>query len=66
MNEPQKKRIEKFLSPETDKSGKDLHATSGFVEVGNFPLDRLKRGLRSVFGGMPDIVLSHQKPDEEK
>lgn len=65
MNEPQKKRIEKYLSPEDEKMTKELRASGGFVEVGNFPLDRLRHGLRKIFPGLPDIVLTHEKTGEE-
>jgi hypothetical protein len=66
MNEPRKKRLEKLLSPETEKTGKELDATGGFVEVGNHPFEKLRRGLRSIFPGMPDIVLSNKETDEDE
>jgi hypothetical protein len=66
MNEPQKKRIEKLLSPENQNTEKELDTAGGFVEAGNHPFDRFRRGLRSMFPGMPDIVLSKQKPTDEE
>ena len=49
------KRIEKYLAPDKDRDKSDKRLTGGYVQTDNQPYDRLRRSLKRVFPGYPDV-----------
>ena len=65
MDESKKSKIEKMFLPNEGEDFKhDQDPGEDIVEIGNHPYDRLRRGLRRVFPGMPDLIFSKDKEKE--
>jgi hypothetical protein len=65
MDESKKRKLEKlFLPNEGEDLTQDQKDGEDIVEVGNHPYDRLRRGLRRAFPGMPDLIFSKDKKKE--
>ena len=60
------KRIEKYLAPDKDRVKNDKGLAGGYVQTGNQPYDRLRRSLKRVFPGYPDVFDYTQQDSDSR
>ncbi len=49
------KRIEKYFLRDEEDTAEKLRSPRGYVDPSNQPYDRLRRSLRRIFPGYPDV-----------
>ncbi len=60
------KRIEKYFLRDEEGTTEKLRLPGGYVDTNNQPYDRLRRSLKRVFPGYPDVFDHNGSSDADE